>query len=333
MTEDVLVEIFNPPKYFSHRSQELTANICGRLSSQVRRARYQINAGEWLDLPQGEPRVPSPLFTIEITKEKLLQGRNELTIEVLGSDNVLERNTLDFEYDSSLVQLPTEVDWLTDKNLDVQDGYWETFEIDGEWRVRPKPGFEEYDRILNVTGAFSGGRRVETDLVFRKTGWLGWRGKRAYGFGVLTLWGGHLEDTTVRPRRGWLFGLGWFFAPRRSPGQEHGPGLILEFGSKIGEQKSNARFDFFPLIPKKKVRYSVVAEAVSVVNKDGKHLHWQQRLKWWEASEPEPEKWLEGSESPLLPDGEYAVSLLTHRTQVDFGPVKISPLAPLVLDT
>lgn len=333
-----LLEIYHLPKKFTRRAGELTANICGSLSSQTESARYRLNQSDWQGLPQGEPRVPEPLFTIEIKASDLLEGENILEIEVKPkSSDALKTLKFQLAYDPTPIQLPLKMTWSSSSDLDVQDGRWETFEIDGEWRVRPKPGFEEYDRILNVTGAFSGGRRIETDLVFRDTGWLGWRGKRAYGFGLLTLWGGHLEMTDVRPRRGWLYGLGWFYAPRRSPEQEHDPGLVLEFSSKVGDEKNEREFEFFPSELKKDVRYSIVTEAVPVLSKAGKYLYWKQRLKWWDASTPEPDQWLEAednkSSDSLLPNGEYAVSLLTHRTQVEFGSVIVKPLESIVIDS
>ncbi|NES65822.1 MAG: hypothetical protein F6K24_11410 [Okeania sp. SIO2D1] len=71
------------------------------------------------------------------------------------------------------------------------------------------------------------------------------------------------------------------------------------------------------------------------MNKEGKHLYWKQRMKWWDASKAEPNEWQEVEDNeldnPLLPEGEYAVSFLTHRTQVDFGSVKITPVESLTL--
>lgn len=336
-TNQPLVEIFPSSTFFTRRANALTVNFCGILSPQVERARYRLTNGAWNKVPQGLPRVPKPLFTIELSAHDLLEGSNTLTIEATSQQGRTKVFEKEFIYDPSPIELPLTVSWSNNKNLDVQDGYWETFEQEQEWRIRPKPGFEEYDRIVNVTGAFSGGRRVETDVVFRDPGWLGWRGKRAYGFGVLTLWGGHLEKTAIRPRRGWSFGIAWFFAPRRSPEQEEEPGLILGCGHKQGRERSKRVFEHAPLIPQKDTQYSVIAEAFPVLGLDGKFLYWRQRLKWWKAGTPEPKQWMVMDDNKqggsLLPEAEYAVSLLAHRTQVEFGTVTVKPLESTVMDS
>ena len=321
VTAEPLVKVFQLPKRFSRRYGELTANICGSFSSQVRKAQYSLNDGQWIELPQGKPRVPSPLFTIELKAEEMQRGINQLSIKAINQDGQSETTRLTFEYDSTPISVPIKVDWSNNSDLDVQDGYWETFEVDGSWRVRPKPGFEEYDRILNVTGAFSGGRRIETDLIFRTNAWWMKGGRRDYGFGVLPLWGGHLDDEGIRPRRGWLFGLGWYWKPRE--------GLELSFSKKIGDDSSPPSVSSIQKYkPKTNVRYFLTIECFPELDSAGQYLY-RQRMKWWAEGDPEPNQWMELSddeETPLIAPGEYAVALLAHRTQVDFGSVTVTPL-------
>ncbi|MDJ0517470.1 MAG: hypothetical protein QNJ74_14865 [Trichodesmium sp. MO_231.B1] len=325
-----LIEIFNSPKRFTRRHGELTANICGSLSSQVKNARYSLNEGSWVAIAQGRPRTPAPIFTIELKAEDLLEGINQLKIEAISTQEVSEIETLEFEYNSSDISLPIICDWSKEEDiLDIQDGLWERYQLDNQWRVRPKPGFEEYDRILNVTGAFPGGRRVETEMIFRRNIWWMEGGFRDYGFGVLSMWGGHPDEPLFRPRRGWRFGLSLYWKPIDS--------LRLEFSEKYGDaqpiNKYSPKQDFEP---KGGMRYFVVIESLPVQDKLGNHLYYQQRTKWWQEGQREPDTWMEVDSlkegKSMIPEGEYAVALLAHRAQVDFGAVKITPLEPLVVN-
>ena len=72
--------------------------------------------------------------------------------------------------------------------------------------MRSKLGDEGYDRVIVFAGAFSGARRIETDMIFRYRVETG-----EWGFGLLPLWGGRPDEPTFRPKRGWLFSLAWFF--------------------------------------------------------------------------------------------------------------------------
>jgi hypothetical protein len=328
-----LVTVFHCPKRFTRRSGELTVNICG-LAFSVQNTRYKLNQSQWHQLlPQGKPRVPSPFFTIELRQEELQSGINELTIEAINSKSDRpEITSLQFEYDPNPIELPIKIDWSNNSDLEVQDGYWETFEVDGSWRVRPKPGFEGYDRILNLTGAFPEGRRIETDVIFRQTGWLGLRGKGTYGFGILSMWGGHHDDLRVYPRRGWNFGIAWFSGPPHNP-----PGKVVEFSYKYGDDNALWSTNYQPLELKANVRYFIISECFPELDAASNHLGYRQRMKWWMEGDPEPKQWLEitdvikdtNGQKQLLQPGEYAVALLAHNTQVDFGSVTITPLQTL----
>ncbi|NER93205.1 MAG: hypothetical protein F6J86_05095 [Symploca sp. SIO1B1] len=315
--QEPLVKIFHLPKHFSRRYGEFTANICGAIAKQVKQLKYQLNEGEWLEFVQKGNRVPPPLFTLEIRAENLSPGTNQLKIEATPGRGEPEITNLEFEYDPSPIQLPVTLDWSTidNRNLEVQDGYWETFAADGGWRVRPKPGFEDYDRLLAVTGAFPGGRRIETDVIFH-----GHIEGRLYGFGVLPMWGGHPDQVGVSPRRGWNFGIAWYYSDDQ--------GVGMEFGYKYGKDKptwvsSYRNFDY-----QEGVRYLLIAECVPELDEDGKHLRYRQRLKCHAAGEPEPDQWMEltDTEGAPLPPGEYAVGLVAHRCQVDFGSVTVTSI-------
>jgi len=313
-----LVEVLHLPKRFSRRFGELTANVSGTVSSQVQQAKYQLNNGKWLDVGQGTPRVPEPLFTIEMRAEDLRPGKNNLKIEVTTERGESETKDLQFEYDPEPISLPVKVEW-SDADLEVQDGYWETFSDNGEWRVRPKPGFEDVDRILSVTGAFPGGRRVETDLIFRSSE-LEEADLKLYGFGIIPMWGGHKDEVGITPRRGWIYAIAWFHPYRNGGG--------VEFGYKDGDTPKKWVDSYRKFEPEPDVRYFITAESWPELDKDGKHLRHKQRMKWWKEGESESDEWIEvtDTEGAPLPSGEYAVALIAYDCQVDFGPVTVTSI-------
>lgn len=315
--KEPLVEIFHLPNRFSRRYGEFTANVCGAIAKGVKQLKYRLNEGEWIKFVQRGDRVPPPLFTLELRAENLRPGINRLTIEATSDISEPEITTVEFEYDPSPIKLPVTLDWSTidNRNLDVQDGYWETLAADGGWRVRPKPGFEDYDRVLAVTGAFPGGRRIETDVIFHSH-----IEDRLYGFGVLPMWGGHPDKVGVSPRRGWSLAIAWYYSDDE--------GVGMEFTYKDGKKKPKWVSSYRDFDYQEGVRYLITAECVPELDGNGKHLHYRQRLKWHAEGEPEPDEWIEitDTEGAPLPPGEYAVGLVAHRCQVDFGPVTVTPI-------
>jgi len=67
---------------------------------------------------------------------------------------------------------------------------------------------------------------------------------------------------------------------------------------------------------------------------EGEHRGYRQRFKWWAEDQPESEQWITLDDTPgaPLPQGEYAVALVAHRTMADFGSVTITPLEPIIVD-
>jgi hypothetical protein len=282
-----LIEVFPHPKTFSRRYGELSVNIGGQSSSEVTSALYSFNSGQWHPLPQGRPRVPPPLFNIELPHEELIPGDNTIVIQAKSEDGEVETVVTQFHYDPSPIQLPILLSWEKGAELDVQDGAWETFQDEKGWRVRPKPGFEEYDRILNLTGSFAGGRRIETDLIFRRDlGWRKWRKELRgdHGYGVLSMWGGHVEDESVRPKRGWHYGLGWFW--------EHN-GLGLEFAENRHQEEWQKSFSYRDFTPKANTQYFIILECWPEADESGQHQYYRQRMKWWTEDEAVPNTWIE----------------------------------------
>lgn len=309
-----MMKILHQPSVFTRRYADFTANICGVFSGQVKQAKYQLNQGGWHDISHQAPRILWPFFTIELSPDDLYPGENQLSFQVFGPGTTKETVPVRFAYDPSPVKLPKKVIW-SDTDLTADDGFWESINVDGTWRVRPKPGFEDYDRVLVVSGAFPGGRRIQTDIIYRyETG----RGK-PYGFGVLPLWGGRPDD--IRPRRGWNYGLAWYYSRYQAIGVEfsykHGNGERKWVSTYLGGYNVKAG-----------TKYFLIVDTWPELDADGNHLRYRQRLKWWAEDEDQPAEWVDlaDTEGCPIPQGEYAIALNAHRTQVEFGPVLVEPL-------
>jgi hypothetical protein len=302
------------PERFDRRAGMLSANLSGSASTWAT-LRHRVNGGPWQPLVGEPPRTPGSRWTLEILPDELRAGANWVEIEASAWARQSVRVEHLFHYDPTAPSLPMVQRW--NGPLDVQDGQWEVIDEGGERRVRPVPGTEGYDAILLASGAFAGGRRVETEMTFRDF----MDGPLWAGFGVLTLWGGH-DDLEHRPRRGWRYAVAWYMKPY---------GAWCEFSLKAGD---GPRHDVFMGETWKDIepdsRWSLIAESWPEVDAEGEHLRHHQRMKLWPTGSPEPAEWLEVHENAdaRLPPGEYAVAVITHQAQVEFGPVRITPLPP-----
>jgi hypothetical protein len=313
-----LIEIYHAPQHYARRADTFTANITGAVRGWGTQLTYQLNDGPWRKVGRDHPRTPAPTFTIELPADELRVGRNSLELRAAAIARPPEVRNLTFEYDAAHPVLPLSVDWSGIEELDVQDGRWETFVADdGDWRVRPMPGFEGYDRVLVVAGAFQGGRRVRTDVVFRS----GPGGSALYGFGIFPMWAGQPDEPWVSPRRGWRFSLAWYYSKFQ--------GVATEFSDKVADRPPawTATYNDLTLMPNR--HYNILVEAWPETGSEGEHRRHRQRLKWWRDDEPEPAAWMEVADDwgqARLPPGEYAVSLISYNAQIDYGPVTIEPL-------
>jgi len=315
-----LIAVHHEPRTVARRAGDLTVNIGGALAPAVERARWRLGNGPWETVAQGAPRVPAPGFVIEVAPARLLPGPNRVTIEAFARGRPPESRTVEFDYDPTPVRLPLRVDWervAATTGLDSQEGRWEVVRgDDGPARVRPAPGAEGYDRLLLVAGAFPGGRRVETDIIFRREVPGG-----PSGFGVLTMWGGRPDADGAAPRRGFRFALAWVYSRYKAVGGE--------FSDKDGGRPGAWAAAYRSFRPVPGVRYRLVAEAWPESDGAGRHVRHRQRLKWWADGEPEPSAWIEvaDDEGAPIPPGEYGVALIAQRAQAEFGPVVIRPLS------
>jgi hypothetical protein len=317
-----LFELVHVPDSFERRSGPFTANVTGVTSRPFKysqeRFRYRLNDGPWRPIRHEQPRTPWPHFTVEMTAQQLRAGENELVVQADAYGRGPQREQVTFRYDPSPVELPARVSWNEDTALVADDGYWERRKTELGWRVGPKDGHAIYDKILVVTGAFAGGRRVEADVVFRDVHEPG----RPYGFGVVPLWGGRPDEKHAHPRRGWIYALSWYMSTYE--------GIGNEFGYKRADNprrwvNSYRNFSIEPGVP-----YKVVAEAWPERMPGTDRVRFRQRTKWWKAGEPEPEDWLElkDHQGATLPPGKYGVALLSFWAEVDFGPVSVRAIEP-----
>ncbi|HET9062149.1 MAG TPA: hypothetical protein VFO62_02565 [Candidatus Binatia bacterium] len=309
-----LVTVFHEPSHFDRRAGAFSANVTGILADEDVEATYSLNGAPARTLPQGGHRAPPPRFIVEMEGTELREGPNRLELHARSGRHE-QRLAYDFTYDPTPPKLPIELDW-EHAPIMVEDGQWERFRTEaGEWRVRSKLGDEGYDRVIVFAGAFSGARRIETDMIFRYRVETG-----EWGFGLLPLWGGRPDEPTFRPKRGWLFSLAWFFERQRGVGNE--------FSQRKGEEPWSFTTAYHDLEIEPNVRYRVITETWPETDAAGAFTRYFQRMKWWPADEPEPVGWivLADDQRLPLPEGEYGVAFVCYRSQVDIGRVRITAL-------
>jgi len=313
-----LIEISHVSETYPRRTEELTANIGGRHHRLSWPPVWQLNDGPDEPVRQGWPRAKWPDFIIEIPVDKLKLGRNEVVIKTSDWMGRSQRLVRSFNYDDRRPSLPLKIDWSVTP-LEIQDGHWETIKRKNGTYVRPKPGFEAYDRIALATGAFPINRRIETTIVYR--GHILDRiraGAHEFGFGILSLWGGHPGVVNKKPREGWSFALAWYWS---KPG---GAGNEISYRYNKSKPVWVGSYRDLEVVPD--TEYNVVIEVRRYAG-DGKP-YIQQRLKWWKAGDSEPADWVvtEDREGAPLPGGEYAVGLIAYNCLVEFGSIFIAPL-------
>lgn len=308
------IVVNHAPMVFSRRAGNFTANITGL--SRAHDLSYSVNGGPWRPLSRDGLRVHDAQFTIELADHELAGGDNLVTIRARGLLSSRTREVW-FRYDNAPVSLPVRRSWDNASSLDVQDGSWETFDAGSlGWRIRPKPGAEDYDRIVVISGAFDGPRRITTDVMFHGAALPG----KPYGFGVLPLWGGRPLPAGASLRSGWAFSLGWYYS--------HFGGVGMEFSTKEGGEDPDWVAAYRSLELRTDVRYRIVLETWPEADANGRHLRYRQRMQWHAEDDPAPDEWLELSDhsGAPLPAGEYAVALVAHRCRVDFGPVSVEAI-------
>jgi hypothetical protein len=131
------------------------------------------------------------------------------------------------------------------------------------------------------------------------------------------------DDLDHRLRRGWNYGLSWYW------GRFLGIGSDLSFKDGPGQPLLANSYQAYE--PRVGTRHHILVEVFQELNPDGTHHGYRQRTKWWPEGTEEPAAWADARDvngSPL-PEGEFAVGLLSFWSKVEFGPVHIEPLPPI----
>lgn len=312
-----LFTLEHAPARFDRRAGDFTANVSGLRSRPfkylARGFRARLNDGAWFDIPVGPPRTPWPFFTIELDANDLRAGANALVVEARAPLRPAQTATARFDYEPGPVPLDLHERWDGARELAADDGVWERVRAGDGWRVRPRPGLAVWDKLLVVCGAFSGGRRVETEVIFR-----GAVPGRPFGLGVIPLWGGRPDGRPGVQRAGWRYGLAWYDS-------SHG-GVGAEIGVRAGEGERHARHVTRPLALEPGTHWRLATEAAPIAAAGG--TRWRVRVKWWRSGTPAPEAWQELVDDPAaLPlAAEYGVALLSFWSAVEFGPVRVTRL-------
>ncbi len=318
-----LVERFNPrsadpsiwldalPNEIGPRSGDLTLNVSGILKPN-QQAEWQWNGGDWWPVGQTQPRAPAPEFIIEIPADQITVGTNTLALRITNQDG--ESDQYEHRFDVQPDKAPGAM------MPEPHDGIW-------DWQpalsaVRPRPGHEGYDRVFILNPQVSGGRHLTATVAFDRST-QSWthrlRYGPQYGFGLVPLWGGHPDPEEVRPRRGWLYGLAWYYAREEGFGSE---AANRQGGDPIEVVKqyatlspgADAEIDAYAALVKSSQDAFLGWCLVSVLSNSDGELR------------PDP-LFVEPS---ILPERDYAAALIAHRTAVTFSDIAWQPLDPLI---
>lgn len=308
-----LFRVHHAPEIFEARAGAFSANITGERSWRTEGLSWRLDGGPPQPLAVWPPRVPWPQFVVEIPATMLLPGDHVLVVEAtapLRPPQIWEHR---FRYEPRHPSGPVVRSWQPAEPLDVQDGHFQRIRRgDGSFWVRPVPGREGWDRTLVVTGAFVGARRVETRLIFRYPTVDHGR----FGFGMFPLWGGR-PDVGHRPARGWRFAILWYWGDL--------PGLQLGFSERVGDAPPVDGPRSWPFLFEPGRIYRLIAEVWPAA--DGR---WRLRARVHPEDEPASVGWFvaEDDNGLFAADEPLGVALFAHRSQVEFGETRVTPLAP-----
>jgi hypothetical protein len=301
--DDTVLAFADDETVIGRKSDNVTANFNARShlpGPVVRAARFRANAGAWKELDGSSPRQVRRHFLMEVHARDLIRGANNLEVELRSLLGFRRRIHHPFQYRDDMPSFPIISDWAT-QAPEVQDGFWEVIrsEVFG-YAIRPQSGDEGYDRFVLIAPPFKGSRRITVDLRFVEAT------DALHGFGILPFWGGHLDPTERFPRRGWEYGIAWYYAVRG--------GFGAEFSKKIGGEPHATDRIYRPFSPAPGEAFRIVVEALD--------LKGRKTIKLRVRSLPHGAfgEWIELLDvSGHLQSDRYAVGLVAHRAQVEFG--------------
>ncbi len=304
------------PTAIELKTGDLTANFTGRkglVGLMVQDIAFRANQGEWHRFMPESPRVNARDILVEVPAAQLRAGANSVDVALTSYLGQRRQVQLMFDYDPRPVDLPLVRSW--DKAIpEIQDGRWERVQTDLGWRLRPVPGAEGYDRLVLASPPFTQGRRGSVDVTFlESTGAL-------FGFGLIPLWGGHNDPEALSPRRGWEYGIAWYYSHKKG-------GFGVEVSQKYGSEKHRTSKRYQKADPVPGETYRLIAEAWPEKDASGRLLTYHLRMKWSHPASGAESDWIGMTDAKVpLQDKPYAVALVAHRVQAEFGPVTIESI-------
>lgn len=300
------------PSVVGVRSGDVTLNFNGVLGSG-QEAEYRLNGDDWSPVPQAGPRAPEPAFLVEVPADALLANDNRFELRVTAADGTVSLFERAFDVSTQSGLMPEPQDGLWDWDSDLSS-------------IRPAPGREGYDRLFILDPSLAGGRHVSARMEFHgSTQGLVHRLRfgAQYGVGLVALWGGHLEQQDVRPRRGWLYGLAWFYA------RDNGFGS--EAAQRVGSQPMNIAKTYADWSPSEGQSVQMDAYAAPVQQEDGVFLGWcllSVLVSDDETIHPNPLF----VTPEILPRRDYGAGLIAHRVDATFTSVDVQQIDPIIAE-
>ncbi|TWU62577.1 hypothetical protein V7x_43120 [Crateriforma conspicua] len=304
---------------FGHNGKpQRWVNVLGRLTGHTDSAllSYSLNDGELQRLTIGPNRTRLANggdFNVEIDRRDLRVGENELLLFAEDGDDKTSTSIILVNSDAAPTPLPHRVDWSKAERIQdvaqVTDGLWKL--VPGGVRV-VEP---YYDRVLAIGDESWTNYEVTVPVTFH-----GFRapgptdgGRNVVHAAIAVRWPGHADDgKPTQPRTKW-YPLG---ATAEFMIQDHPDECrwrILGGGGKQVRTEEPRQIEFGKRYMMKH-RVEATSETTTTYG-----------VKFWDAEQPEPEKWdVTATEDGDVTNG--GALLLAHYTDVTFGNVTVEPI-------
>lgn len=312
---------YGTEQYFGHAGIAQTAiNVLGRVApaKYIAELSYELNGDLPRKLSWGPDyrRLAHPGdFNAEIDTADLMEGANTLRITAVDrkGGRTVEEVVIHFRSGISC-RLPYIVDWNNVAKIQdvaqVIDGLWG---IDGGQVRTLVPG---YDRVIGLGDISWRDFEVKVQITIHGYDMAGVNPiSVGFNVGLALRWRGHADWNGSQPRHGYypVGALALYEHNINNPRDFH----LKLYGNKMIPLTDQATDK------KLAAGVSYVFKASVRSRPDSSALY---RMKVWEASEPEPERWdLEGPGFI----GEHdtgSLLLLAHHTDASFGKISVTPL-------
>lgn len=295
-------------------------NVLGSVQGEVGVAQlsYRLNGGLSHPLsmgPDGRRLAQRGDFNIEIHRDSLRTGENEVLITATGSAGVALEQTVTVHYtNQNTWPLPYSVVWdaieTLQKAVQILDGHWQR--VPGGIRtVAPY-----YDRVIALGDTSWTNYEVTTSVIFHSfTPPL--PGPPTFGVShaaIATRWPGHDYDNQ-QPHVKW-FPLGATAEFRLTNGLDSCRWRVFDGEHLYAEDTIGLRT--ITLETRYRMKHRVQQQDT---------LHTQYQVKLWQDGLPEPAGWdLEAIETAAENIASGSALLIAHNADVTFGDVKVIPL-------